>query len=215
MEHRGQNTWAGSLGCHLKNLNGLSLLGLHRLASMSRFEVSEAHDLFMDLAREWGNIPFAAQPDFVSAAAQIVKQMDGPVLELGSGLTTLAMAAANPAVTIHSLEHDAIWAMKLAAEARRLGLANISLHFCELKEYDIGRWYDPPGLPWKDFQFVLCDGPPKFCSNRSVLFQVMEKEGCNPRCILVDDAHRDGCQMPPGYRSEVRGLMRKFAVGPR
>lgn len=208
MEHRGQRMWTGTLASHLRNLNGLSLEGLKKIASRT-----EDDDTYMELMLEWGNIPWAAQPDFVKASVMCARQVSGPILEMGSGISTLAMASANPDVTVHALEHDGVWASKIRRDIDRLGIKNVELHFCPLKDYPNGNWYDPPELPWKEFQMVLCDGPPREGANRNILFETMEKHGCKPRVILVDDAHRNGVFMPEGYNCDVRGLNRKFAIG--
>jgi predicted O-methyltransferase YrrM len=208
LEHRGQKTWAGTFGSYLRNINGLSLTGLGKIAAGT-----ETDHTYIELMLEWGNTPWAAQPDFIKAAVMMVRQINGPVLEVGSGMSTLAMAAANPGIVVHSLEHDGGWYAKILRDVERLGLKNIVVHLCDLKQYPKGRWYDPPELPWLEFQMVLCDGPPRAGSNRNILWDVMEQHGCRPRCLLVDDANRDGKFIPDGYNGEIRGDNRKFAVG--
>jgi hypothetical protein len=84
-----------------------------------------------------------------------------------------------------------------------------------MKQYPNGHWYDPPELPWKDFQMVLCDGPPRSGANRNILWEFAQQNGCSPKAILIDDAHREGQYMPPGYSCELKGSLRKFAVGLR
>lgn len=209
LEHRGQNTWAGTFGSHLKKINGLAFAGLKQIAAGT-----ETDDTYLALALEWGNMPWAASVELVKTAVQVARQVDGPILETGTGLTTLVMAAANPGVHVHSLEHDASWASQLLRHASRLGLSNISVHCDDLKQYEKGRWYSCPELPWKDLQLILCDGPPRQEGNRSILWDVMREHGGNPRCILVDDADT-GESIPAPYRSEIKGIIRQFAVGLR
>jgi predicted O-methyltransferase YrrM len=208
LEHRGHKIWSGTFGSYLRKINGLSLSGLKKIRNGE-----ETDDTYIELMHEWGNIPWAAQPDFVKCAVMLARQVNGPILEMGSGISTLAMASANPNVTIHALEHEASWASKIGMDIERLGIKNIKVHFCPMKDYPEGRWYDPPELPWKDFQLVLCDGPPRAGNNRNELYNFMEQNACYPRAILVDDAHRNGFYMPPGYSRELMGGLRKFAVG--
>jgi len=62
---------------------------------------------------------------------------------------------------------------------------------------------------------VLCDGPSRREANRRILFGVMATHDCRPKCILVDDADTEGDSIPAPYRTEIRGELRKFAVGLR
>jgi predicted O-methyltransferase YrrM len=210
LEHRGHKIWVGTFGSYLRNINGLSLSGLKKLT-----DKTETDHTYIELMLEWGNMPWAAQPDFIKAAVMMVRQIDGPVLEVGSGMSTLAMAAANPDITIHALEHDGGWYAKILRDLDRLKIKNVKVYLCDLKQYPKGRWYDPPELPWQDFQMVLCDGPPRAGANRNILWDFMNLNGGSPRCLLVDDANRDGKFIPAGYNGEVVGINRKFAIGLR
>lgn len=211
LEHAGEKVWAGTYGAHLRRKNGLSLVdGIQRIAAGTE----DARSLFA-LSQEWGNEPWSASAELIKSAVHVVRQLTGPVLETGSGLTTLAMAAANPRITIHALEHSEPWAAKLRESAIRLKLGNIVLHVAPLKATAAGKWYDPPELPWADFQLVLCDGPPRWEGNRKILWSVMQTHGCSPKCILVDDANTEGESIPAPYRTEIKGQLRKFAVGLR
>lgn len=211
LSHTGENTWIGSLGSHLKRRAGVALAdGIGRIASRT-----ERDGDYITLIREWNNDPWQCGPELLKTAVAVARQARGVVLETGCGLTTLAMAAANPAVTVHALEHQDEWALKVEREARRLGLANVVIHRAPLKAYATGRWYELPRLPWGEVDVVLCDGPPRQDANRRILFGVIATHDARPRCVLVDDATTEGDAVPPEYRTEIMGELRKFAVGLR
>ena len=209
IDHAGEKVWSGTLAAHLKRRAGLALTeGLARLRAGT-----ETDRDYFNLVREWGNDPWSAGPELLKAAVMVARQAKGPILETGCGLTTLAMAAVTEQ-PIHALEHQPEWAVKVEAAAARLGLA-VAIHRAPLVEYPSGRWYEIPRVPWADFDVVLCDGPPRFEANRRILLGVMATHDCRPRCILVDDAVTEGDAVPDNYRTEIKGQLRKFAVGLR
>lgn len=210
LEHVGEKTWSGTYGAHLRRKNGLGLIrGIARIADGTEDAAS-----LMQLSQEWGNEPYSASVELLKMAVHVARQVRGPILETGSGLTSLAMAASNPLIEVHCLEHSAMWGAKTVEAAKRLGLVNIHVHTAPLVDTPAGRWYDPPrGLPWESFDLVLCDGPPRLEGNRRILFGVMATHDCRPRCILVDDADTEGDSIPEPYRTEIKGEIRKFAVG--
>lgn len=210
LEHRGEKTWAGTFGSYLRRTRGLALTeGLKAIR-----EKREQDSVYFELMCEWGNDPFSAGPELLKACVMVARQVKGPVLETGSGLTTLIMAAANPEITIHALEHKAEWGARLKQEAERLELKNIVLHMAPLKDYPAGKWYDVPrGLPWTEFDMVLNDGPPRQEGVRRIMYGVMATHDCRPRVILADDADTEGNDIPKDYRTEIMGQLRRFAVG--
>ncbi len=211
LEHRGEKSWIGTLGSHLKRMHGLSLT-----QEIERIKAGTETDKdYFDLTLQWSNDGWTAGAELLKAAVMVARQVKGVCLEAGSGLSTLAMAAANPSLTIHALEHNADWAARVRSSAQRLGLANIVIHECRLIEYPAGKWYELPRLPWGEVEMVLCDGPPRQEGNRRILFGVMATHDCRPKCILVDDAATEGDSIPAPYRTEIRGQLRQFAVGLR
>jgi len=211
LEHRGEKSWVGTLSSHLRKVHGLALVGaLKRITAGT-----ETDKDYFELMMEWGNDPWSAGPELLKAAVMVARQVNGAALEAGSGLTTLVMAAANPSLIIHALEHQSAWAARVREEAERLNLDNVSVHHAPLQDYPAGKWYSVPRLPWDQFELVLCDGPPMQEANRRILFGVMATHDCRPKCLLVDDAVTEGDSIPAPYRTEIRGELRKFAIGLR
>jgi len=190
-------------------MNGLDLIrGIQAIR-----DGTETPNDIIDLWYEWGDNAWTAGHELVKTMIDIARQAEGPIIEIGSGLTTLVMAAAG--AEVHSLEHNPVWLRKLTETAERLGLP-INVHFAPLKDYPQGRWYDDSGLPWKAADIVFCDGPPRQEGNRAVLLTKMAENNCQPRCMIQDDIESiEQAPVIPGYDFEVVGQIRKFVVGKR
>jgi predicted O-methyltransferase YrrM len=147
-----------------------------------------------DLMHGWGNVFMAAQEDFIRASLACARETDGPILECGSGLSTvlLGVVADRTGATVYSLEHQAVWAQRVSRVLRRYGIASVELFVSDLRGYGAYSWYDPPvdHLP-EDVSLVVCDGPPGTTrGGRYGLLPVMRSR-LRPGCvILLDDAQR-------------------------
>lgn len=146
----------------------------------------------------WGNQGFSADPELLQVLAEEVGPIDGPVLECGSGVSTLLMGLLlrDRAIDVHALEHHPEWARRVRGEVRRRGLERVHVHHAPLKAYDGFEWYDREGIDLPtDFQLVLCDGPPGSTpGGRYGVLPVLGDhlaDGCR---IIVDDTERDGEQ---------------------
>lgn len=110
------------------------------------------------LIRAWNNSA-AADTSYLLTVIERAREAQGPILECGSGLTTLAMAiyAKQPVL---SLESDAGWHRRLVAEMGWLGLSGPEVIHAPLREFEGFAWYDAPSLP-DGIALVVCDGPPR------------------------------------------------------
>ncbi len=136
----------------------------------------------------WDN-PYALSHEALFTAVQLARQAKGPILECGSGLSTLCMGAAT-SQPIVSLECVPMWASRVAKQAKVYGLNNIEVRILDAKAYQRGQWYGE--VPEGKFSFVLCDG----MENRAVLFDLMKGQ-IQDATILVDDIAR------PAWRKDV------------
>ena len=151
--------------------------------------------LLTELIRSWGNAAWSAREGFLAACVSHALAARGPILECGSGLSTLLVGAiAQRRGLAHwVLEHDPAWAGRARAELEALGLDSVVLCREPLRDYGDFCWYDPPlaAMP-RDFALVVCDGPPgRTRGGRFGLVPVMGgrfRPGC---VILLDDAHRE------------------------
>ncbi|MFN2557316.1 MAG: hypothetical protein ABR592_10720 [Nitriliruptorales bacterium] len=168
--------------------SALFRLGAHELRRQGPSPVAVQR-----LAIGWGNASFRAGDRYLLMALEYVAASPGPILECGSGLTTLALAL-TPGVTapVWSLEHEADWADAIRHRSeffRAMGPAVLNV---PLVRYGDIEWYAvPPALP-DQFDLVICDGPPGgIVGGRWGLWEVLG-ERVTTATVLLDDAHRDG-----------------------
>lgn len=179
-EHSGEDTWVGQAGAWMRKRAGIGLVEPLKAIREGRDTLED----LMDLRDVWDN-DFATSYAMLTAMIAVVRAKGGPVLELGSGLSTLVMASANPQAQIHCLENSPVFAEHLRIEARKLGLANIVIHCRPLQD----GWYDMGGVPDLDWTLVVIDGPPKVGGGRRLVFERLD---LSRTAVFADDVQRDG-----------------------
>lgn len=193
--HVGEKEWRGCYGAHLRAVNGLPLRGL----LLTQFGLETAHTL-RQLHEEWGNGVWAAPVEMLQACVALARGLapGAVVMEVGSGLSTLCMAAANPLIEIHSIEHDASWLSKITDARSRHGLRNIRIHYAPI----VDGWHDPLMLPREIAApaAVVVDGPPRDLADRLKVFEYLPTEGT----LIIDD-------MSDRWRAALRDRHRKFS----
>lgn len=117
----------------------------------------------------------------VSAA----RMADGHIIEAGSGITTILMAAANPAHQVWCIEHNPHYANETREMARRCKLNNIMMIHCDIAE----GWYNIPPqdkiqMP-AHFGMGFNDGPPRYLCDRT---RFLDEYGHRCDTIVCDDA---------------------------
>lgn len=130
--------------------------------------------------------PYAASEDVLASSVILARGADGPILEIGSGLTTILMAAATDQ-RVYCVEHSKDYAESMARMARQAGVVNIGICIAPL----VDGWHDPrefDGLPEK-FALALVDGPPRAISKRMRFFDLMADK-CGT--IICDDTDDQG-----------------------
>lgn len=221
LSHTGEMEFSGTLGDYWRKKHGVESAQLdakfeQAIVALRRGDPSPSD--FLALWQKWNN-PYSAGVDLLATCYDIAKEMRGPILETGSGLSTLVMALANPNVTIHVLEHDAVWASALKQTCAKYGVINVEMHYAPLTDYfGEGRWYNVNTLPCVPFSLVLCDGPPRAISKRSLLFDKLGHQIVHS-IVLMDDADDEAALEPiekwsasRGGGVRVYGAGRKFAL---
>ena len=134
----------------------------------------------------WGNQGFSADLGYLSAVLEQAQRADGPVLECGSGLTTIAMALRG--VEVWALEHHIEWRQKVVASLQAVDATARVIH-APLRDYADLTWYSvPPDLP-DHFALVICDGPPGATrGGRAGLWSIPEADFDR---VLLDDVDRE------------------------
>jgi hypothetical protein len=147
-----------------------------------------------NLVYGWGNDFWSALEEYLKACVRGAMAADGPILECGSGLTSLVVGAVAQRTgnTMWSLEHNPEWSRKVQERLTRYRIDAVRLLTAPLKDHPDFTWYDAPVDRMPDrFALVVCDGPPGMTrGGRYGLAPVMGsrlKPGC---VILLDDAGR-------------------------
>lgn len=174
--HCGDKEWRGCYGAHLRTLNQLQLRGV----LLVKMALETPHDL-RQLHEEWGNGVWAAPVEMLQACITVARQMKRgeTIMELGSGLSTLCMAAANSNIHVHAIEHDALWLDRMTRLVKLHELTNITIHYAPLAD----RWYDPLMVPRMHVSAVVIDGPPRILADRLKVFDHVNVDGV----LIIDD----------------------------
>lgn len=166
-----------SLGAGLRRQTGTTL---RHVAEKVR-EGSESLTLLSE-ARRFTHNPYGALEDVLALCVLMARKADGPILETGSGLTTILMAAAAPDHEVYCIEHDGGWASQLRSMAYSAGTTNISLCTQPIRD----GWYDLSDIELPErFALALVDGPPRNLGSRMPFY---ERLGDRCDTIIVDDA---------------------------
>lgn len=202
--HIGSTEYFGSLGHHLRLRNGLvdaHMVGIIRKVQSSTEDVNDYCDLFESWENKW-----TPPVPMLATVAETARQVDGKILEIGSGLTTLLLGASGNEVT--SLEHDPEWANKIGILIDKCGYDNIEV--VERKLVD--GWYDFEIE--ETYSMVLIDGPPRISGDR---MKIVDKlNSVSDDCIFIVDDVDSGLDMTPAL-AEKFGInflrFGRFAVG--
>jgi hypothetical protein len=151
--------------------------------------------LLRDLIGGWGNSNWSALDEFLRIGIDHVLKTEGPILECGTGLSTLlfGVIAQQRGVEYWALEHLPEWSDKISQRLAHYNIRTVRVSTAPLRRYDGFDWYDPPmhEMP-RRFSLVVCDGPPSQTrGGRYGLGPMMQrhlKAGC---VVLLDDAERE------------------------
>jgi len=219
--HAGEKEWAGCLGDHLRERSGIYHPALiEGVAAIKEGRSSPETLAAMSLA--WGNDKYAATLELLSAFTSLLGGNSGPVLETGSGLTTLlaGIMADRAGFPVITLEHDLTWFNKMRAALSAFGIHNVDLRYAPLQEYEHGKfWYQiQDDLP-ASFSACLCDGP-LLRFGRGSLYSILGDRLVSAS-IIMDDAFSEPSMLAlkewaasHGRAVHVLGSARKFAVCP-
>ena len=167
---------------------------LHEIASLPSGTVPSYTQL-EELQRGWANPGMAARTDYLMEVCRQAARTSGPVLECGSGLTTLLLGliAGRRGIETWTLEHLPEWHQLLTATLARHDIPNVHLLLTPLRSFGNFTWYDPPlaDLPPR-FSLVVCDGPPSdTIGGRYGLLPLLRDRLTSQAIVLLDDAERE------------------------
>jgi hypothetical protein len=168
------------------------------MRDLTRLQPGEvpSRELLKRLRVGWDNQGWDAKLDYLQEIVERAVATEGPILECGSGLTTLVLGylAGKRTVKTWSLEHNAAWHRRVSNAIERYHVPEVNLCFAPLRDYATFNWYDPPlaDMPVK-FSLVVCDGPPDLASGgRYGLLPVLGNRLKPGAVILFDDAREPG-----------------------
>jgi hypothetical protein len=153
-------------------------------------------EMLVNLQIGWNNDGYVARTGFLAEVAKHALTTSGPILECGSGLTSLlvGLLAGKRGVKTYSLEHMEEWRDRVNASLKRCKIPNVQVELASLKEFGDFTWYDAPltKLP-KQFALAICDGPPGHINGgRYGLLPLLGSCLASESVILLDDAERPG-----------------------
>ena len=183
--HTGKITLTGSLAAALRRKSQTTL---KHVAEKIRAGTETLED-FVE-ARKYVNNHWGALEDVLAISVNLARKADGPIIETGSGLTTILMAAATDQ-TVWCLEHHGLYAAQLQQMCTEAGVFNINMVMCPMKD----GWYDFSAdlhLMPKRFALGLNDGPPRAYGPRTGFFNYF---GTTIDRVICDDADN------PPYRN--------------
>ena len=183
----------------INKINITEVKGLvERQVGVARYLASDGGVSALKALRgSWGNNEYAPSVDFLARLQDMANAAVGPVLECGSGLSTIVLAKEAerwPNLSVTTLEHSLGWYK--AVRAALPDLPNHRIHRAPLRQYtDDLRWYDLSGIErQEDFSLIVCDGP-QGTNNRYPLMPMLQGHLASGYSILVDDANRDAVNL--------------------
>lgn len=180
--HAGQMIKRGSLGQAHRLRTGTTL---RWIASRLAHNVPKLD--WLTEARQYVDNGWGAPETLLATACAASREVPkgGDIIECGSGLTTVLMAASNPDITIWCLEHDPLYVQQTKRLCEEAGVTNVAIIASELVEgfYNLTP-QDMEALP-QVFHAALVDGPPRDLGSRNRFFEIL-----GSRClkIVCDDA---------------------------
>lgn len=138
------------------------------------------------LAQAWGNTSHSLRPAALQRLHRLTLAATLPVLDVGSGLSTIiaAVAAEKSAVPVFALESDKGYLAKLDAILAHLGLT-VELRYCAM----VGGWYAVPDDLPESFAVVNVDGPQDL-PRRGLVYQILADRIAGAHVIADDISFR-------------------------
>jgi hypothetical protein len=164
-----------------------------RRVSQLRPDQTPSRALLEELQEGWANHGMAARTDYLAEVCRQGVRAKRPILECGSGLTTLLLGllAGRRGVSVWSLEHMPEWRSRVMVTLTRHEIPGVHLLLAPLEDYGTFTWYAPQESLPENFDLVVCDGPPSDThGGRYGMLPVMRGRVDERTVILLDDAER-------------------------
>lgn len=162
---------------------------LHQVLALPPGELPTG-EMLMSLRAAWGNEGWSGSLDYLQEVSRRAATTTGPVLECGSGLTTILLGslAGRRGIEVWTLENLEEWQRYVSSILKRNHISGVSVCLSPLTQYRDFEWYVlPPGMP-EDFELVVCDGPGVSYASRYGLLPLLRQRLTAGALILVDDS---------------------------
>tara|TARA_R110000796_G_scaffold203024_4_gene319329 strand:- start:2164 stop:3414 length:1251 start_codon:yes stop_codon:yes gene_type:complete len=178
--HTARVVFTDSLGAFMRRNDGTTLSHVCDKIKAKTWTVDDITEVLKFDDNEW-----SCEANSLVVAIKMAESADGPIIETGSGISTVLMAAATNH-TVYCLEHSEHYAERLRQLAHGANVHNIGLCLTDL----VGGWYELTGktLP-SQFAFGLNDGPLRVLGDRR---RFMDVFGDVTSTIMCDDTNEHG-----------------------
>jgi len=198
LSHEGDYEWVGSLGRHWRKRHGLADEEMIAHLDVLR-RGHESPSTYIRLTELWDNGAWTASAEFLVAMVEAVRATSkyACVLECGSGLTTLVLAAVAEKRYAVSLEHDTYHYAHVLAELKKAGFIRHGLQYASLAK---DGWYSYVPAPSVDL--LIVDGPPRHLGRREAVFGFEQVANA---IVLADDCGDPAVLQPFTKWAEQQG----------
>lgn len=182
-----------------------------RAVAQDMHAIATLHSAFPLAGESLPYTSFAASPDTVLHLTTLVADLpDGArVVEFGSGLSTVYMAAAakneRRDISILSIDHDPIWGKETEIALARHGLGDVAkIRVAPLEDINDGavpnaRWFGSSGTEdARNVALVVVDGPPASTGRKSrypAVPRLIDRLATGARIVLDDTDREDERQI--------------------
>jgi hypothetical protein len=155
--------------------------------------VVPSRETLIQLSKSWGNEGYSADVGFLQQALTRLADSTGPILECGSGLSTILIGIAADATgrDVCALEHHRDWYERVRRALLDLGVRSVRVILAPLKSHGDFDWYDvvKDDLPRK-ISLVVVDGPPEVTrGGRYGVVPIVGDRLAPTATLIVDDAN--------------------------
>lgn len=156
--HSAKITFTDSLGAFMRREGATTLRYVANKIKQDTYTSKDVQEAIKYTGNKWG-----ATLETLAPAVGFAKLATKPIIEAGSGLSTILMAAATDQI-VYCLENSEEYATKLIEMANEAGVSNIAIVECNIAD----RWYDfdPDEIP-SDYSLAFVDGPTRKLGDRS------------------------------------------------
>jgi hypothetical protein len=140
----------------------------------------------------WSNDAWSAQTDFLQSMLRWLPRTSGTILECGSGLSTVLLAAGADGRRIVSLENNLDWAARVRSALPYEPRSQVEITVSPIRAYGEFDWYSVGAIEQlTPVGFVVCDGPPGQTRGGRYGLAPVLKSTLAPGCVvMLDDTGR-------------------------